>query len=161
MDFNPFKKGGAAPTVDAETISADAPASSVAKATAQPIEVATPQHAPPRPARRQVRDIGYDCCGPCRKGWNAVLRGLASTKVVTGLAVALPCAYLVIVLAVTSMPAGYGQADWVVGMNMMRAYLTGPMAVVSSFTFISGLLGLFAVHQSMQKCVDCLPSLPH
>ena len=157
MDFNPWKKASA-PAAHApdepEAAPAPAPAppakgQGAAQAQAQAPPPAQPS---PRPSPRQMRDVGVDCCRPCRATWNAVLRALGSTKVVTGLAVALPCVYLIIVLAITSSENALGLgAQTYANFMTFRAVATGAGAVITTLTGLGGLLGGFAVFQGMQN----------
>lgn len=147
--FNPFRKGGAAAHAPEPAAEAEPPAATRAP---QPQPAAAPQQQPQAP-RALVRDVGMDCLRPCRVTWNALMRGLASTKAVTGLAVALPAVYLIVLLAIANSPQAYDQRVHaaVLSMDMVRSMLTGVVGVISAITFLAAALGGLSVWQGLQN----------
>jgi hypothetical protein len=148
--FNPFRKGGAAAHAPEPAAEAEPPAATRAPQAPPPQQ---PQQQPPQQPRALVRDVGMDCLRPCRVTWNALMRGLASTKAVTGLAVALPAVYLIVLLAIANSPQAYDPRVHaaVLSMEMVRSMLTGVVGVISAITFLAAALGGLSVWQGLQN----------
>ena len=105
---------------------------------------ARPPSAPVTAAR-----VGADYCRGVRITWNAILKALGTTKLVTILAVLLPMVFLILVLAVTSSPITINSTFS--SLYAVKALVSGPMAVIATFSFVFGLVGIFAVWQGMQN----------
>jgi hypothetical protein len=150
-DWNPFR--GRAPSAaagGAAETAAPAP-EAPAPAPAAPGGASAPRAAgrPPPSQLQQGAKVGMDCCWGVRKTYTAIVRGLGTTKVITGLAAGLPMIVAAILLAAAVSPSSV--VGYEVGFAVVAASIKPVIGTIAGVTFAAGLLAILAVWQGLQN----------
>lgn len=149
-DWNPFR--GRAPSAPAEAAAPvpDAPAppppAPSAGAAAAPARTAA---RPPPNQLQQGAKVGMDCCWGVRKTYTAIVRGLGTTKIITGLAAGLPMVVAAILLAATVSPSSV--VGYEAGFAVVAASIKPVIGTIAGVTFLFGLLAVLATWQGLQN----------
>jgi hypothetical protein len=114
-------------------------AGAAAEAGAAPVAPPPPPRAPV-PAPRAPRHAHDYCKGP-RKCWNAVVRALGATALLTALAVLMPVIYLTAGL-IYSSTTSYVDA---------RTVLGPALTVIATLTYLAGIIGWVAIWWKLQN----------